>query len=494
MLLVLGIVCLFAIFSSNLKAQPQIRDRIIHKKRDFNPPADISLIKTKIGKILPNKELRANEDWFEDLAIIVTNTYDKPINHISLSIRFPRQDPPEKRKKERKLDFVIPLNYGESPIPRIDGSVRKNTATPILPGQSIELTLSKKEYSEIRRNLRESNFPPNIDVIDVYITTIGFTDGTVWLGGKILKFNNSQQGSITPIKKWDLSSVIPNNIFVKSEFNWKDNLFDSFARTNRLYEEASCGSEIQDAHSMDCGPALPFHGCEVTDVSVGGIDGGLTTELVERQCRPIYNSDDWCGRKETREIATCRPEITLHASPTQTLSYREVTVNWTATRPTNTYDKIQLNEDLESSFYNHGKQYLSGGTSGTMVFKMPGPGLGDDPEKYEFRYITSDGAWLATSETIYVTKANPPTPTPDPGGGGGGGECPCGDCQYGCEGPDLFCHMEEILGQCWEVCTTYENYWEEENPYDGTIIIHTDSYTECETQCDPSQWVEICTP
>lgn len=74
----------------------------------FEPPVELNIIRPEIR----SESNTLTEDWFKELAVSVQNTSGKPITHISISVKFPR---PENQKD--KLDFVVPLDYGESPFP-----------------------------------------------------------------------------------------------------------------------------------------------------------------------------------------------------------------------------------------------------------------------------------------------------------------------------------------------------------------------------------------
>lgn len=171
-------------------------DKVLEKGKDFTPPVEISLVKSKIGVIEPGKKLSADEDWFKGLRITVRNESQKPITHISLNVRFPRP-----KGQENELDFVETLKYGESPIPTKDGQLLLSSAEPVPPGESRGLSLPDDEYDTLRALLRDSNYPPNVKKIKVYVTLLGFSDGTIWMAGKMYRLDMGNPGRLIPLEK-----------------------------------------------------------------------------------------------------------------------------------------------------------------------------------------------------------------------------------------------------------------------------------------------------
>lgn len=159
---------------------------VIEKGKDFNPPVDITSIQSRIGAIEPDKKFSADTDWFKGLKITLRNKSEKPITHISLKIQFPRP-----KGQENELDFVETLNYGESPIPDNEGQIPLNTVNAIAPGESIQLELSDEIYDTLRMILEDSKYPAVIKKIRVYISVLGFSDGTLWMGGKTYELDKN---------------------------------------------------------------------------------------------------------------------------------------------------------------------------------------------------------------------------------------------------------------------------------------------------------------
>lgn len=170
-------------------------DRLVEKDEGFKPPVEISAIKSKAGVIKPGMKFSSDEDWIQGLTISVRNKSEKPITHISLRILFPRP-----KEQQDLLDFVDLLNYGESPIPYEDGRIPFNSATPVLPGETVELRLTDEDYNALKTLLRESKYS-SINKIKVDVEVLGFSDGTLWMAGRMYTLDRDRPGKLLPVKK-----------------------------------------------------------------------------------------------------------------------------------------------------------------------------------------------------------------------------------------------------------------------------------------------------
>ena len=176
--------------------QNQDDNIFLEKGKDFDPPVAITFIQSRIGAIEPGKKLSVGKDWFKGLAVTVRNDAGKSITHIALKIHFPRP-----QGQENELDFVETLNYGESPIPNKDGQIPVNTVKAIMPGESIQLRLSDEIYDAVRMILEDSKYPSIIKKIRVYVSKLGYSDGTLWMGGKTYRLDENTPGKLIPAEK-----------------------------------------------------------------------------------------------------------------------------------------------------------------------------------------------------------------------------------------------------------------------------------------------------
>lgn len=183
------------VWSQEAGSSPRV-ERVLEISNDFDPLAEIVRITSRSGEIQPSVPLSGEDDWFKGLAITIRNDSKQPVTHILLDVRFPR---PIERRGE--IDFSASLSYGESPVPSETGQVLQNTARPLLPGESTKIELSEKEYKEITTSLRELGYPSHVSRIRVTVYMLGYSDGTIWMGGRLYRFDTQNPGKLIPIKK-----------------------------------------------------------------------------------------------------------------------------------------------------------------------------------------------------------------------------------------------------------------------------------------------------
>lgn len=171
-------------------------DRVLERVKDFNPPVDITLTRSRFGIIEADKKFSADEDWFKGLTVRVLNKSGKPITYVSLHLYFPR---PKGQENERDLGFT--LQYGVNPIWMRQKGLSIPPATSIPPGEQVEITLPDIRYDSLRRFLKELNYPSSIKTLRMSAEMLGFSDGTIWLGGEMYIQDANEPGKLIPLEK-----------------------------------------------------------------------------------------------------------------------------------------------------------------------------------------------------------------------------------------------------------------------------------------------------
>ena len=156
----------------------QRRERIVVLKDDFNPPVKIKAVKTKGKPIKTDEKFLGEDDWFEGLTASVVNNTGKEILSISIDVFFLR---PEEQAQERPL--VYQLDYGADPFNLKPGEEYQATRPPIPTGRAVAIELPGDEYHSIKAILGELNYLLTHRGIKIRISSVGFSDGTVWHTG-----------------------------------------------------------------------------------------------------------------------------------------------------------------------------------------------------------------------------------------------------------------------------------------------------------------------
>lgn len=197
MFIIIGCALAFPLtlaLSTRTSGTAQEEDKVVEKRDDFNPPVKIKLVKSRIGTIETDKKIdTADNEWLRRLTIRVRNLSDKTVTHVLVRLQFIR---PKDQAQER--DLIIPLEYGPSPL---RSSQQDVPAEPILPGKTADITLSDSEYDSLLPLLYELNYPVTIKRVRVFIGAIGFSDSTIWQGGRIFKRDANDPQKWIPLDK-----------------------------------------------------------------------------------------------------------------------------------------------------------------------------------------------------------------------------------------------------------------------------------------------------
>src|SRR6185436_17691030 len=145
-ILVFSVVCVLVIASRPPSSSAALQERSFENKIPAHIPIKIKIKKEK-EESFKNLE---NEKWLREFELEVTNTGDKPIYYLEITmdtgVKFDGSGP----------EIVFPLRYGRAQLGDI---VTKATSddTPIKPGDTIVLTAGNPTAWE--RGLREKRWP-----------------------------------------------------------------------------------------------------------------------------------------------------------------------------------------------------------------------------------------------------------------------------------------------------------------------------------------------
>lgn len=233
----------------------QAQERIIVKKSDFNPPVSITIVKTKKrGALQTNKTFLDDDEWIRGLEISVGNDSGKTVTYIGVELLFRRTE-----DQEQGLPAGWFFNYGLDPFRyESEESMPPPQVKPVLPGGTVVMTLSDREYDEIRRFLKDIRFPKSVKRIELRVVEIGFSDGTAWNAGRLYRREpksfrwwsptDNMELDNTPGKKPQGSALNGTAFFLKAAFgNYRASgspRFLNVARMAPLRSTVDCGSAL----------------------------------------------------------------------------------------------------------------------------------------------------------------------------------------------------------------------------------------------------------
>ena len=112
-----------------------------------------------------------DDDWLKGFSLNVTNTSNKDIVFIELSLTFFGHE-----EKFSRTPVGYPVFYG-SPEGIFDGATE---ARPIRPKESVDVTLTDEEYEKMNEIFLSNNYPTTFRHVDVRLDKVVFADGAVW--------------------------------------------------------------------------------------------------------------------------------------------------------------------------------------------------------------------------------------------------------------------------------------------------------------------------
>jgi hypothetical protein len=155
----------------------QSQERVIKKLSWPKEPIRIKAIKSKDKTIELGEKFSAGDDWLKDLMVRVDNTSGKTILFIGIDLRFKRND------GSPEPPWAFTLAYGRRKLP--NESMHPDAPKPLLPGETVDISLYNGAYDQIKSRLQELNYSGGIRGMELIVNDIYFADGTRWYAGKL---------------------------------------------------------------------------------------------------------------------------------------------------------------------------------------------------------------------------------------------------------------------------------------------------------------------
>jgi hypothetical protein len=156
----------------------QEQDRVVSKMWRKPAPLKLKVIKTRKGEVKPNQKILDGDDWFKGLSFVLENVSGKTVTYVGVGFLFPR----DAEVFGKTPPLYHRLSYGQHP--KAPAAALLNVSPLALrPGESITLTLSDSDYSEITNNWRKLESGRSINDIRLHLYEIYFDDGAGWVVG-----------------------------------------------------------------------------------------------------------------------------------------------------------------------------------------------------------------------------------------------------------------------------------------------------------------------
>lgn len=203
------------------------KERFVEKVWRRPTPFKIQNIKTKKGDFILGQKFVDEDDWFNELSVVLQNVSGKTVTYIGAGFLFPGKS----RETGKSLPLYKSLNYGQHPAaPR--QALTNIQPLALKPGERFTVTLANADYEEIQTNLKRLEYPQSIMSIKFYLMEVYFSDGTGWAGGAWLdRYSGERSSDVRELRPMgNMAQVLPAFLSYNiSNSLTKSNIFsDSF--------------------------------------------------------------------------------------------------------------------------------------------------------------------------------------------------------------------------------------------------------------------------
>jgi hypothetical protein len=158
----------------------------VNKLSYRDEPIDIIEVKNRKGKIPLNEKFKDDSaHWLRGLTFTINNSSGKNITYLNLVLSFPQNaelDPAQ------TPTYIFDLMFGVSPQAASYNDFRRRHPDKVLKQRErLALSLTDEQFEHIMKVLSSLGYPLNVEKLEIWISEVGFDDGTLWKGGKIFK-------------------------------------------------------------------------------------------------------------------------------------------------------------------------------------------------------------------------------------------------------------------------------------------------------------------
>lgn len=285
--LVLSVVSVLVIAPRLTSGSAALQERIFENKIPAHIPIKIKIKKEKEESF---KDLK-NEKWLREFELEVTNTGDKPIYFLYITMC-------TNVKVDNGLEMVYPLVYGRAELGDI---FTKSTSDdiPIKPGETYILKIGEAPYFE--KGVRENRWPESTK-FTAKIQVLSFGDGTGYFGAELFPPAGRPQAAVkNKLPQSPKARARPTNHQVaswaaqsKSSGTLKQPTFMSanFLSSESVITAASSAAQpFVTCQFPECTPVVPWTGyvCYDNDVTkiACRIQNRPTTDLINGICKEL---------------------------------------------------------------------------------------------------------------------------------------------------------------------------------------------------------------
>ena len=156
-------------------------------------PLAITAITVNDRRVELNRPFVAPGGWIRNLVISVKNISNKPILFASIRLVFPRS------ANSSAAVSIYDVVYGDNLLMTRQPASNQQLVG-LMPGNTASMKLSVENFVELERFLRETDYPSDVERIDLRIGHVIFDDDTMWYAGTALRRDPNDSGKWVNVK------------------------------------------------------------------------------------------------------------------------------------------------------------------------------------------------------------------------------------------------------------------------------------------------------
>lgn len=179
----------FAIMLPTPGISQQVKQRAVQLEMSRDQPVEIVDVKVKGVSVKPKQKFDGDTNWLDGMTIKLKNVSDRPVSYASVLVTtyYEKDGRRSKQRDGEDVQAAIELMYGAWPPDPDDPA--PPYSPPLLPGETLDLTLTERSRDELYSLLRQDDASTDIAELTVRVYRVFFAgdNDTMWKMGRMLR-------------------------------------------------------------------------------------------------------------------------------------------------------------------------------------------------------------------------------------------------------------------------------------------------------------------
>jgi len=154
----------------------QSQEKKVDKLAFDKEPVEVIKLEVEKKALKLGEHFSGEEEWLKSLSINIKNVSGKPISYIEVWLDFPET-------KATGSTMSFPIFYGQRPW------IERTSDEPklVMPNDIVAIQMSDVTYAALKRFVENRHSIKNLNKVQLRISFVGFTDGTAWDSGNLIR-------------------------------------------------------------------------------------------------------------------------------------------------------------------------------------------------------------------------------------------------------------------------------------------------------------------